>query len=204
MLWWHGEFATTIAFVGQGPSASRPRKAEESSVTEYPVSFVRDGLGAGLPRKVLRTLIGQTVTSACFVLAAHLDVPLVTQSMSALIRSLCESKGMVADVRERKGFLPTFSICSCCATPSGVAHRLVPAKYFLARSEAPLRDSTALKTIVSDPEIAAFIDKFIAVEKERIEAVETCSAQTISKTSMTSSSGPKKVRALTSPKGGDL
>ena len=150
VLWWHGEFATTIAFVDKGRLGIKTedgligvvgpdgvigesallaeggvvpkRRAaviaiEESSVTEYPVSFVREGVGVGLPRKVLRTLIGQTITSACFILAAHPNAPLVTQSMTALIRSLSDSKEMVADVKNWTDFAPDFSvrvIGNCC------------------------------------------------------------------------------------------
>ena len=206
VLWWHGEFATTIAFVDKGRLGIKTedgligvvgpdgvigesallaeggvvpkRRAaviaiEESTVTEYPVSFVREGAGVGIPRKVLRTLIGQTVTSACFVLAAHPEVPLVTQSMSALISSLSDSKEMVADVRSWKDFAPDFAYLFALRDTIGeLRARLVPAKYFVARSEALLRASTLLKSIVTDPEIAEFLDKFIAVEKERIEAVE--------------------------------
>lgn len=206
VLWWHGEFATTIAFVDKGRLGIKTedgligvvgpdgvigesallaeggvvpkRRAaviaiEESAVTEYPVSFVREGAGVGIPRKVLRTLIGQTVTSACFVLAAHPDVPLVTQSMSALISSLSASKEMVADVKSWKDFAPDFAYLFALRDTIGeLRTRLVPAKYFLARSEALLRASALLKSIVTDPEIAEFLDKFIDVEKERIEAVE--------------------------------
>lgn len=207
VLWWHGEFATTIAFVDKGRLGIKTedgligvvgpdgvigesallaeggvvpkRRAaviaiEESSVTEYPVSFVRDGVGVGIPRKVLRTLIGQTITSACFILAAHPSSPLVTQSMSALIRSLSESKGMVADVKNWTDFAPDFSFLFALRDSVGeLRARLVPAKYFVARSEALLRASTVLKGIVTDPEIAAFLDRFIEVEKARIEAVES-------------------------------
>jgi hypothetical protein len=138
------------------------------------VSFVREGAGVGIPRKVLRTLIGQTVTSACFVLAAHPDVPLIMQSMSALIRSLSESKEMVGDVKDWKDFAPDFAYLFALRDTIGdLRTRLVPAKHFVARSEALLRASALLKNLVSDPEIAAFLDKFIAVEKERIEAVES-------------------------------
>lgn len=38
---------------------------------------------------------------------------------------------------------------------------------------AALKASAVLKGIVTNPEIAEFLDKFIEVEKERIEAVET-------------------------------
>lgn len=207
VLWWHGEFATTVAFVDKGllgikteegligvvgPEgvigesallaaqgvAPRRRAAviaiEDSSVTEYPVSFIREGSGAGLPRKFLRSLIGQTVTSACFVMAAHPDVPLVTQSMTALIRSLSESKQMVADVREWKDFAPDFAyLFALREALSELRTRMVPARHFLARSESLLSASTQLKAVVTDPEIAAFLDRFIANEKARIEAVES-------------------------------
>ena len=207
VLWWHGEFATTIAFVDKGRLGIKTEEGligivgppgvigesallaeggvvpkrraaviaiEESSVTEYPVSFVREGLGVGLPRKVLRTLIGQTITSACFILAAHPAVPLVTQSMGALIRSLSESKGMIADVHNWNDFAPDFAyLFALRDSISDLRGRLVPAKYFLARSEALLRASDALKQLVSDPELAEFLDNFMAVEKERIEAVES-------------------------------
>ncbi len=207
VLWWHGEFATTIAFVdkgrlgikteegligvvgpegvigesallAEGGEVPKRRAAviaiEDSSVTEYPVSFVREGVGVGLPRRILRTLIGQTITSACFVLAAHPDVPLVTQSMSALIRSLSDSKGMVADVRNWTDFAPDFAYLFALRDAiSDLRARLVPAKYFVARSEALLRASDVLKGLVTDPELSEFLDKFIAVEKERIEAVES-------------------------------
>lgn len=206
VLWWHGEFATTIAFVdsgrlgiktedgligivgpegvigesallAEGGVVPKRRAAviaiQESSVTEYPVSFVREGLGVGLPKKVLRTLIGQTITSACFVLAAHPNVPLVTQSMSALIQSLSDSKGMVADIKNWTDFAPDFAyLFALRDSISDLRARLVPAKYFVARSEALLRASDVLKGIVTDPELASFLDRFIAVEKERIEAVE--------------------------------
>jgi CRP-like cAMP-binding protein len=206
VLWWHGEFATTIAFVDKGRLGIKSEEGligvvgadgvigesallaeggvvpkrraaviaiEESVVTEYPVSFVREGAGVGLPRKVLRTLIGQTVTSACFVLAAHPDVPLVMQSMSALIRSLSESKQMVSDVKNWKDFAPDFAYLFALRDAIGdLRTRLVPAKYFVARSESLLRASALLKTLVADADIATFLDKFIAVEKERIEAVE--------------------------------
>ena len=207
VLWWHGEFATTIAFVDKGRLGIKTedgligvvgpdgvisesallaeggvvpkRRAaviaiEESTVTEYPVSFVREGVGVGLPRKVLRTLIGQTITSACFILAAHPNHALVNQSMTALIQSLSASKGMVADVKNWSDFAPDFSYLFALRDSIGeLRARLVPAKYFLARSEALLRASTVLKGIVTDPEIAAFLDKFIEVEKARIEAVES-------------------------------
>jgi CRP-like cAMP-binding protein len=207
VLWWHGEFATTIAFVDKGRLGIKTedgligvvgpqsvigesallaeggvppkRRAaviaiEESAVTEYPVSFVRAGMGFGLPRKVLRTLIGQTITSACFVLAAHPDVPLVTQSMSALISSLSDSKEMVREVKDWEAFVPDFTYLFALRDAIGeIRDRLVPAKYFFARSEALLRASDILRGLVSDPEIAEFLDKFIEVEKERIEAVES-------------------------------
>ncbi len=205
VLWWHGEFATTIAFVdkgrlgiktedgligvvgppgvigesallAEGGEVPKRRAAviaiEESSVTEYPVSFVREGMGVGLPRKILRTLIGQTITSACFILAAHPDAPLVTQSMGALIRSLSDSREMVAEVRNWADFAPDFAYLFALRDVVGeFRSRLVPAKYFLARSEALLRASDVIKGLVTDPELAEFLDKFIAVEKERIEAV---------------------------------
>ena len=207
VLWWHGEFATTIAFVDKGRLGIKTedgligivgppgvigesallaegrvvpkRRAaviaiEESVVTEYHVSFVRDGMGVGIPRKVLRTLIGQTITSACFVLAAHPDVPLVTQSMSALISSLSDSKEMVRDVKDWEAFAPHFAFLFALRDSIGeLRNRLVPAKYFIARSDALLRASDVLRGLVSDPEIAEFLDKFIEVEKERIEAVES-------------------------------
>jgi CRP-like cAMP-binding protein len=207
VLWWHGEFATTIAFVdkgklgiktedgligivgpdgvigesallAEGGTVPKRRAAviaiEDSSVTEYPVSFVREGLGVGLPRKVLRTLIGQTITSACFILASRPNVPLVTQSMSALIQSLSESKEMVAEVKNWTDFAPDFAYLFALRDAiTDLRHRLVPAKYFVARSEALLRASDALKGLVADPEIKEFLDRFIEVERERIEAVET-------------------------------
>lgn len=206
VLWWHGEFATTIAFVDKGRLGIKTedgligvvgpdgvigesallaeggvvpkRRAaviaiEESAVTEYPVSFVREGVGVGIPRKVLRTLIGQTITSACFILAAHPNHPLATQSMTALIRSLSDSKEMVAEVRDWADFAPDFNYLFALRDSIGeLRGRLVPAKYFVARSEALLRASTVLKGIVTDPELAEFLDRFIEVEKARIEAVE--------------------------------
>lgn len=209
VLWWHGEFATTIAFVDKGRLGIKTEEGlinvvgadgvigesallaeggvppkrraaviaiEDSVVTEYPVSFVREGAGVGIPRKVLRTLIAQTVTSACFVLAANPDVPLVMQSMSALIRSLSESKGMVADVKNWEDFAPDFRyLISLRDVIGDLRARMVPAKYFVSRSESLLRASALLKTLVADPDIASFLDKFIAVEKERIEAVEAFS-----------------------------
>lgn len=207
VLWWHGEFATTIAFVDKGRLGIKTedgligvvappgvigesallaeggvvpkRRAaviaiEESAVTEYPVSFVREGLGVGIPRKILRSLIGQTITSACFVLAAHPEVPLVTQSMSALIASLSDSKEMVRDVKDWEAFAPDFTYLFALRDAIGeVRNRLVPGKFFLARNDALVRASNVLKGLVADPEIAAFLDKFIEVEKERIEAVES-------------------------------
>jgi len=206
VLWWHGEFATTIAFVDKGrlgikteegligivgpPSVigesallaeggvvPKRRAAviavQESVVTEYPVSFVREGLGVGIPRKVLRTLIGQTITSACFVLTAHSDVPLVTQSMSALIDSLSDSKDMVKEVKDWEAFAPDFAYLFALRDAIGeLRDRLVPAKYFFARSEELLRASDVLKKLIKDPELAEFLDKFIELERERIEAVE--------------------------------
>jgi CRP-like cAMP-binding protein len=207
VLWWHGEFATTIAFVdsgllgikteeglinlvgkdgvigesallAEGGVVPKRRAAvialEESTVTEYPVTFVREGAGVGIPRKVLRTLIGQTVTSACFVLAAHPHVPLVTQSMSALIKSLSDSKEMVRDVKNWEDFAPDFAYLFALRDTIGeLRARMVPARHFVARNEALLRASAMLKTIVTDPEIADFLDKFIALERQRIEAVES-------------------------------
>ena len=40
-------------------------------------------------------------------------------------------------------------------------------------SEALLRASRILKGLVGDPEIEEFLDNFIRVERERIEAVES-------------------------------
>lgn len=145
-----------------------------SIVTEYPVSFVREGVGAGVPRRVLRTLIGHTITSACFILAAHPDAPLITKSMTALIRSLAESKAMVADVRSWEDFSTDFPYLAALRDAiDGMRARVVPVEFFVTRSEALLHASANLKRLVEDPEIAAFIDKFIAVEKQRIEAVES-------------------------------
>jgi CRP-like cAMP-binding protein len=207
VLWWHGEFATTIAFVDSGRLGIKTEEGligvvgpegvigesallaeggvvpkrraaviaiEESSITEYPVSFVREGVGVGMPRKVLRTLIGQTITSACFILAAHPDARLVTQSMTALIQSLSASKEMVQEVSTWAEFAPDFNYLFALRDSVGdLRARLVPAKYFVARNEALLRASTVLKGIVTDPELARFLDKFIEVEKARIEAVES-------------------------------
>lgn len=207
VLWWHGEFATTIAFVDSGRLGIKTEEGligivgppgvigesallaegrvvpkrraaviavQESTVTEYPVSFVREGLGVGIPRKVLRSLIGQTITSACFVLTAHSDVPLVTKSMSALISSLSDSKEMVRDVRDWEAFAPHFTYLFALRDSIGeLRDRLVPAKYFFARNDALLQASDVLKKLVADPEIAEFLDKFIELERERIEAVES-------------------------------
>ena len=207
VLWWHGEFATTIAFVDKGLLGIKTEEGligvvgpegvigesallaeggvvpkrraaviaiQESQVTEYPVSFIREGVGVGIPRKVLRTLIGQTITSACFVLAAHPDEPLVTQSMSALIRSLLDAKHLVHEVRSWTDFAPDFAYLFALRDAIGdLRTRMVPAKYFVARNEALLRASGVLKGLVADPDLAAFLDKFIEVEKERIEAVES-------------------------------
>ncbi len=207
VLWWHGEFATTIAFVDKGRLGIKsedgligivgpegvigesallaeggviPKRraaviaVQESTVTEYPVTFVREGLGVGIPRKILRTLIGQTVTAACFVLAAHPNEKLVTQSMSALIQSLSDSKDVVRDVKDWKEFAPDFVyLFALRDVISDLRARLVPAKYFVSGSDALLRASSVLKGIVTDPEVVTFLDKFIEVEKERIQAVES-------------------------------
>ena len=146
---------------------------EDSSVTEFPVSFVHEGLGAGVPRKILRSLIGQTVTSACFVLAAHPNVALVGQSMKALIQSLSKSRSLVGDVREWAVFAPDFAYLYALRDATDLLRRrMVPLRHFVSRNDDLLRASNSLKDLVEDPEIAALLDKFIAVEKERIEAVE--------------------------------
>ncbi|MBK5257122.1 MAG: cyclic nucleotide-binding domain-containing protein [Vicinamibacteria bacterium] len=146
---------------------------QPSIVTEYPVSFVQESVGAGLPRRILRTLIGQTITNACFVLAAHPDVPLITKSMSALIHNLAESKSMVGNVRSWEAFSTDFAYLFSLRDAVGdVRTRMVPIAFFVTRSEALLEASANLKRLVGDPEIAKFLDSFIAVEKERIEAVE--------------------------------
>ena len=81
---------------------------------------------------------------------------------------------MVADVKNWTDFAPDFAyLFALRDSISELRGRLVPAKYFVARSEALLLASAVLKGIVTDPEIAAFLDKFIEVEKERIEAVES-------------------------------
>lgn len=85
---------------------------------------------------------------------------------------------MVADVKNWTDFAPDFApdfayLFALRDSISELRGRLVPAKYFVARSEALLRASAVLKGIVTDPEIATFLDKFIEVEKERIEAVES-------------------------------
>jgi len=207
VLWWHGEFATTIAFVdkgrlgiktedgligvvgpggvigesallAEGGVAPKRRAAviaiEESSVTEYPVRFVRETLGAGVPKKVLRTLVGQTITSACFILAAHPGVPMVTQSMGALIQSLSDSEGMVAELKSWDDFMADFRYLFALRDSVGdLRTRLVPAKYFVTRSEALLGASAVLKDLVGDPEVAQFLDEFVDAERQRIEAVES-------------------------------
>ena len=207
VLWWHGEFATTIAFVDKGRLGIKTedgligvvgpdgvigesallaeggvvpkRRAaviaiEESSVTEYPVSFVRDGVGVGIPRKVLRTLIGQTITSACFILAAHPNAPLVTQSMTALIQSLSDSKEMVADVKDWTDFAPDFSYLFALRDSIGELRDAPRAREVLRGPERSAASGLhGLKGIVTDPELADFLDKFIEVEKARIEAVES-------------------------------
>jgi CRP-like cAMP-binding protein len=165
------------ALLAAGGVAPKRRAAviaiEESSVTEYPVSFVRETLGAGIPRKVLRALIGQTITSACFIMAAHPEAPMVTQSMSALIQSLSASSAMVAEVSRWEDFMADFAYLFALRDSIGdLRGRLVPAKYFVARSDALLRASTVIRDLVTDPEMTQFLDKFIGVEKERIEAVE--------------------------------
>ena len=138
------------------------------------MSFVRESVGAGLPRRVLRTLIGQTITSACFVLAAHPDTPLITRSMSALIHSLAESKTMVSDVRNWPEFSTDFAyLFALRDAVSSIRTSVVPVAFFVTRNDALLQASANLKRLVSDPEIQTFLDKFIEVERERIEAVET-------------------------------
>lgn len=147
---------------------------EPSIVTEYPVSFVQESVGAGLPRRILRTLIGQTITSACFVLAANPDAPLITKSMSALIHSLAESKTMVADVRSWEAFSVDFAYLFSMRDAIGdIRARLVPVAFFVTRSEALLQASANLKRLVEDPDIASFLEKFIEAERERIEVVES-------------------------------
>jgi hypothetical protein len=94
--------------------------------------------------------------------------------MSALIRSLSESKDLVHEVKSWAEFAPDFAYLFALRDAIGdLRSRLVPAKYFVARNEALLRASSVLKGLVTDPDLAAFLDKFIEVEKERIEAVES-------------------------------
>lgn len=146
---------------------------EDSAVTEFPASFVREGVGAGVHRKILRSLIGQTTTSACFVLAAHFDVPLVTQSLMALIQSLANSKHLVREVRDWKAFAPDFAyLFSLRNAVDQMQTDLVPARHFVSRNADLLRATDLLKAVVQDPDLGALLDKFIEVEKERIEAVE--------------------------------
>ena len=144
-----------------------------TTVTEYPVSFVRESIGVGLPRRILRTLIGHTITSACFIMAAHPEIRLITKSMSALIHNLAESKAMISDVRDWDEFSADFAYLAALRDAvDQMRSRLVPVEFFITRSESLLRASANLKRLVADPDIAAFIDKFIAVEKQRIEVVE--------------------------------
>ena len=169
-----GESALLAGAGGEPTRRAAVIALQPSVVTEYPVGFVRESIGAGLPRRILRTLIGQTITNACFVLAAHPDVPLITKSMSALIHSLAASKSMIADVRDWEAFSTDFAYLFSVRDAVGdVRARMVPVEFFVTRSEALLDASASLKRLVTDPDIARFLDKFIEVERERIEAVES-------------------------------
>jgi hypothetical protein len=77
-------------------------------LTEYPATLVRDAMGAGVPRLVLRTLATQVCRNALLMLAAHPNEPALEHVLRGMIAGQIEGERHLKTVTTWERFLVVF------------------------------------------------------------------------------------------------
>ncbi len=89
-------------------SASVIAIEDGTALTEYPATLVRDAMGAGVPRLVLRTLATQVCRNALLMLAAHPNEPALEHVLRGLIAGQIEGERHLKAVSTWERFLVVF------------------------------------------------------------------------------------------------
>jgi CRP-like cAMP-binding protein len=149
-------------------SASVIAVEDGTTVTEYPATLIRDAMGAGVPRLVLRTLSGQICRNALLLLAAHPHEPALEHILRGLISGQVEGERHLRAVSTWDRFLVVFELLyhlreGLDAMRTALVEPRRDAELTLVRA------SELSKNLLKSEDAIADVLEFLAAERERSE-----------------------------------
>ena len=155
-----------------GPPAVRTADVlalEAATVSEYPITVVRDAFGVGTPRLILRTLFGQICRNALLVIGTRGEGEVGTQILAAMLQSLAAEERTFNGIKGWDDFLVAFRVLFRLRDASDVLRReLTPAGPL--PGESLERALKVMKRVFSAPESIDYLRAFLEAEQQRRQA----------------------------------
>jgi hypothetical protein len=146
---------------------------DDTAVTEYPATMVKQAIDAGKDQVgplILATLVGQACRNLLIVISNHRRRPVIEASLKALMQSLIEQGRELKPTSDWKEFMISFRfLYGLRDFTADLREQMIAG---VGRGEASVKASEAVKDLFKGADFREYLEELLREEREKDQWLE--------------------------------